>query len=57
MPTVSSDPSRRLGLLSLANDLMDIGATATAGIQISDPAQSARLKDADTANGAIAEPR
>jgi hypothetical protein len=34
---------------------MDIGANATAGIQNSHPAQSARLKDADSANGSIAE--
>ena len=40
---------------SFANNLMDIGANTTAGIQNSDPAQAARLKDADTANGTITE--
>jgi hypothetical protein len=38
-----------------ANNLLDIGANATAGIQNSDPAQGARLKDADTANRTIAD--
>jgi hypothetical protein len=49
-PTNLADPIRRF-----ANDLMDIGANATAGVQNSDPAQAARLKDADTANGTIAD--
>lgn len=38
-----------------ANNLMDIGAAATAGAQSSDPDQAARLRDADSANAAIAE--
>jgi hypothetical protein len=33
-----------------ANDLMDIGANATAGSPNDDPAQAARLKEADEAN-------
>jgi hypothetical protein len=49
-PTGLADAIRRF-----ANNLIDIGANATAGIQNSDPAQAARLKDADTANGTIAE--
>jgi hypothetical protein len=49
-PTSLADAIRRF-----ANNLIDIGANATAGIQNSDPAQAARLKDADTANGTIAE--
>jgi hypothetical protein len=34
---------------------MDIGAGAIAGAQNSDPAQAARLRDADAANVKIAE--
>jgi hypothetical protein len=36
-----------------ANLLMDIGAAATSGVQNSEPAQAARLKDADAANNSI----
>ena len=38
---------------SFANNLMDIGARSTAGIPNSEPAQAARLKEADTANAKI----
>ena len=38
-----------------ANNLMDIGANATAGATNEDPDQAARLKDADAANSAITE--
>lgn len=36
-----------------ANELMDIGARSTAGIPNSDPAQAARLKDADASSTTI----
>lgn len=36
-----------------ANHLMDIGAAATAGVSNTDPAQAARLKDAEGASTAI----
>ena len=36
-----------------ANQLMDIGAAATAGVPNSDPAQAARLQDAEQASTAI----
>ncbi len=36
-----------------ANNLMDIGARSTSGIPNSDPAQAARLKEADEANTTI----
>jgi hypothetical protein len=49
-PTDLSDAVRKF-----ANNLMDIGAAATAGTQNSEPAQAARLKDADSANGTIAQ--
>ncbi len=48
-PAELADPVRAFG-----NGLMDIGAAATAGAQNSDPAQAARLKDADAANTTIA---
>lgn len=38
-----------------ANNLMDIGAAATAGSQNAEPEQAARLRDADTANATIVE--
>ena len=38
-----------------ANNLMDIGARSTSGIPNSDPAQAARLKEADEANAKITE--
>jgi hypothetical protein len=38
-----------------ANKLMDIGAGAIAGAQNTDPAQAARLRDADAANIKIAD--
>lgn len=40
---------------TFANSLMDIGAAATAGIPNTDPAQAARLRDADTANAKVAD--
>ncbi len=40
---------------NFANNLMDIGAAATAGSQNTDPEQAARLRDADTANATIVE--
>ena len=36
-----------------ANNLMDIGARSTTGIPNSEPAQAARLKEADSANTTI----
>jgi hypothetical protein len=36
-----------------ANNLMDIGARSTSGIPNSEPAQAARLKEADSANATI----
>lgn len=38
-----------------ANNLMDIGANATAGAPNDEPAQAARLRDADAANATITE--
>lgn len=38
-----------------ANQLMDIGANATAGVPNEDPAQAKRLQDADATNNAITE--
>lgn len=38
-----------------ANNLMDIGANATAGIANNDPAQAERLETADRANASITE--
>jgi hypothetical protein len=38
-----------------ANLLLDIGAGATSGAQNSEPAQAARLKDADSLNGTITQ--
>ena len=38
-----------------ANTLLDIGAAATAGSPNTDPAQAARLRDADASNTKIAE--
>jgi hypothetical protein len=49
-PTDLADAVRKF-----ANNLLDIGAYATAGVPNSDPAQAARLKDADAANGTIAD--
>jgi hypothetical protein len=37
----------------VANNLIDIGANAIAGIPNTDPAQGARLREADGQNGAI----
>jgi hypothetical protein len=39
---------------SFANNLMDIGAAATAGAVNTEPEQAARLKDADALNGTVA---
>src|SRR6478752_1451933 len=47
-PTDLADAVRKF-----ANNLMDIGARATSGIPNSEPAQAARLKEADTANATI----
>lgn len=49
-PANLADPVREF-----ANKLMDIGAGAIAGAQNSEPAQAARLKEADAANVKIAE--
>ncbi len=38
-----------------ANNLMDIGANATAGASNDDPAQAERLKKADAANDTLTE--
>jgi hypothetical protein len=38
-----------------ANNLMDIGAAATAGAQNTDPDQAARLRDAEAANATVTE--
>jgi hypothetical protein len=38
-----------------ANNLMDIGARSTSGIPNTEPAQSARLKEADEANAKVTE--
>lgn len=40
---------------TFANNLMDIGAAATAGVPNAEPTQSARLKDADAINNKIVE--
>jgi hypothetical protein len=40
---------------AFAEKLMDIGAAATAGTSSEDPAQNARLRDADAANATITE--
>jgi hypothetical protein len=40
---------------NFANDLMDIGAAATAGAQNSEPEQAARLKQADASNATITQ--
>ncbi|MDT5064392.1 MAG: hypothetical protein QOK02_547 [Mycobacterium sp.] len=49
-PANLADPVREF-----ANKLMDIGAGAISGAQNSEPAQAARLKEADAANVKIAE--
>lgn len=49
-PTDLADAVRKF-----ANSLMDIGAAATAGAQNADPAQAARLRDADSANATVVE--
>ncbi|MGY4651528.1 hypothetical protein [Mycobacterium sp. URHB0021] len=49
-PTDLADAIRKF-----ADTAMDIGAAATAGAQNSDPAQAARLQDADSANATITE--
>lgn len=38
---------------TFANNLMDIGAAATAGALNTDPEQSARLRDADSVNSTV----
>jgi hypothetical protein len=40
---------------AFADNLMDIGAAATAGAQNTDPDQAARLRDADASNSTIME--
>lgn len=49
-PTDLADAVRKF-----ANNLLDIGAAATAGAQNADPAQAARLRDADSANATVVE--
>jgi hypothetical protein len=49
-PTDLADAIRKF-----ANNLMDIGAAATAGAPNSEPEQAARLKDADASNATITE--
>jgi hypothetical protein len=49
-PNDLADAVRKFG-----NNLMDIGAAATAGAQNTDPAQAARLRDADSANATVVE--
>jgi hypothetical protein len=49
-PTDLADAVRQF-----SNDLLDIGAAATAGAQNSEPEQAARLKDADSLNKRITE--
>jgi hypothetical protein len=39
----------------VANNLMDIGAAATAGAHNTDPDQAARLRDAEAANATVTE--
>jgi hypothetical protein len=40
---------------NFANNLMDIGAAATAGAQNTDPDQATRLRDAEAANATVTE--
>jgi hypothetical protein len=40
---------------TFANNLMDIGAAATAGAQNTDPDQAARLRDSEAANATVTE--
>jgi len=40
---------------TFADDLMDIGANATAGVTNDDPAQAQRLKSADDVNASLEE--
>lgn len=49
-PPEVADPVRKF-----ADGLMDIGAAAISGVQNTDPAQAARLHDADAANNTIAD--
>jgi hypothetical protein len=49
-PTDLADAIRKF-----ADTVMDIGSAATAGAQNSDPAQAARLRDADSANATITD--
>lgn len=52
-PATSTDLAD--AIRKFADTAMDIGAAATAGAQNSDPAQAARLRDADSANATITE--
>lgn len=49
----STPPELADAVRNFANNLMDIGAAATAGALNTDPAQAARLRDADAVNGAV----
>lgn len=40
---------------SFANQLMDIGAAATAGVPNTDPVQAQRLRDAESASAAVSD--
>jgi hypothetical protein len=49
----ATPPELAEAVRDFGNGLMDIGAAATAGAQNSEPAQAARLRDADAANTKI----
>ena len=51
----ATSPELTDAVKKFANNLVDIGAAATAGAQNSQPEQAARLHDADAANGTITE--
>lgn len=50
----STPPDLADAVRTFANNLMDVGAAATAGELNTDPEQAARLRDADTINGTVA---
>ena len=49
----STPPELAEAVRTFANNLMDIGANATAGALNTDPEQAARLRDADKVNGTV----
>jgi hypothetical protein len=51
----ATTPDLANAVRKFANDLMDIGAGATAGLQNSDPGQAALLNDAGTVDGTISQ--